>query len=154
MIGEFQEMNRKINNTKMDVREQNKKIHEITKKLDDTENKTELAKSYLSGFSSIFGFFPKLFKSNNKKDTKEEKEKIKSDKHNEPTTDINDNNKYYDEYDELEKEINHLNKNAQDVKNELLKSKQATELINKKIEKNSVKIENIKKEAERIKNNY
>ena len=152
MKEEFQEINKTINRNKNDLIEQNKKIYEISEKLEETERQTDIAKSYLSGFSGIFGFFPKLFSSNKKNKTLTQPQIKETVNKKESETEI----KYYsnDEFDELEKEIFDLNKNAKEIKKEITRSKDGAQKLNEKFTKTNLNLDKIKKEAEKIKNNY
>ena len=152
MKEEFQEINKNIIKNKNDLIAQNKKIYEINEKLDETECQTEIAKSYLSGFSSIFGFFPKLF-SSNKKNNNHTNPRISETQDNK-VRETENKNITNDEFDELEKEIYDLNKNAKEIKKEITKSKEGAQKLNEKFTNTNINLDKIKKEAEKIKNNY
>ena len=110
---EFKNINKELDQNLKTIKSQNYKINELDEKLDKIEDKTKITKSYLSGFKSIFGFFPKIFSSQIKSKIKE------NDKTNDELIEIIDNpqeKNYEINDDELEKEIYFLNENARTIR--------------------------------------
>ena len=145
-------INKEINSNKNQIKEQNKKIHELDERLDNLNDKTKVTEKYVSGFSSFFGFFPKLFSWGSKKKKKEEKSyidnKINIEKNNNKSSGKEKySEKEIDEMDDLEKEIYFLNRNAKDLKSLVDLNYEGTNQLEKKIDKTNKKVINVKESA-------
>lgn len=142
---EAQELQKEMNRRTNDVKEQNKKIIEINDKLYQIDDELKDAQRYQKGIDKGFwAFFPNIFNRQKKTKKKEcykdeprlaEQEEIYAVKKDKVVKDDKDKN-----FDELMNEINGINREATELKQESLKSKKITDDLHDHVEDVNTKI--------------
>ena len=154
--------------------EQNKELNNVKMRTKELDENIDTSKKYVNGFNGFFGFFRYVFSSNkNKLEKKEEKienvekkekisneekksEKILNEEKNlDNKTDNKNNNKIVIEenfYDQLQQEINQMNKINKGIGEKLDASSKGIDQIDKKIEKNQKSLQNLTKDLDKILN--
>jgi methyl-accepting chemotaxis protein len=146
MENDLKNLNKQVERNKEISSEQNKKLNEIDEKLNETEHHMSTSEKYLNGFQSFLGFFPKLFSSNKKN------KKCENDDPN-PKVLVNTYKTPANPIDEID-DADILNKNAKELQERIKQSLNATDQIDKKIDKNNKKIEKLQSDSQNIlKNN-
>lgn len=166
MQKEFLDLNKQAQLNFETVVEQNKELKNVDNSLNAVDDKLKITEKYLSGFKSIFGFFPKLFTSSaNKSKSNKQKEKttttdkiIKVSNNNYNTNEQkeeykskNDNANNIVEIDaELEQAIYNLNNNAKSLKAEIDLSYKQLEKVDKHFDKTESKVKSLVQESKTI----
>lgn len=147
--------------------EQNKELNNVKMRTKELDENMETSKKYVNGFNGFFGFFRYMFSSNKPKSEKEEKvekegkkiENIKTleiDNKSNNKTENKPNNKIVIEdnfYDQLQNEINEMNKINKGISVKLDASAKGINQIDKNMEKNQKSLETLNKDFNKILNN-
>lgn len=151
---EISDINKEIKREQIIILEQNKKIIEIEDKIQQVNDKSKITEKYVSGFSSFFGFFPKLFSSSTKKENiiKSEEVQISNTENNtySKNQEYISKNKNREFHDDFEEEIYDLQKNAKNLKIEIDLNMRAIEDLDRKFDKTNKNMNNLLKETKKV----
>jgi archaellum component FlaC len=147
MENDLPKLNKELHSTGKVVTEQNKKIYEIDQKLDDVDHNMKITDKYVSGFSSIFGFLPKLFSfGKNKKKPAKTIEEVDEKDTNAKTPNTNNN----DIYDDAEI----LKQSAKGLRDQIKLSLKSTEQLSDKLDNTCNNANKLKTEIDKVKKTY
>jgi hypothetical protein len=149
---ELNDITKHINSSNKLISEQNKKINKIDEKVSDVDTNMKVTESYLNGFRSFCGFFPKIFLSdrtnNNKSVNKDDREYTKESNNKEM---VSSNKRLPDNLDDADI----LKQSAKELRSQIKASVEGTEYLENKIDRTNNKVNSLKSKADNlVENNY